>query len=132
MKDKIVDTSSDLFDAETGNYIGMAQFDLTSEAENDLLNFINYNIVPKSIILLNVNMKSPAASYVAPIPFALNKRIAVLRGAARDKDSALYTPFEIRLKYDTVARGYSKNNAYHADSVELSNIQPIAINWIQF
>jgi len=38
--DKIINTNSDIIDADTGNYIGKAYFVLTPDAEKSLLNYL--------------------------------------------------------------------------------------------
>jgi len=131
MVNRILKVNSDVFDANTGNFIGKAQFEMPSDSEHELLDYINYNIVPHSMVLLDVNIYEPSENYAAPEPFQSNQRAAVLYGVARDQDSGAQMPFELHLKYSTVARGNLSENVYHADSIQLSNIKPIAINWVQ-
>ena len=130
MVNRISNVESDVFDARTGSYLGKARFELPPESEQELLDYINYNIIPNSMVLLDVNLYDPADDYSAPEPFQLNQRIAVLHGVARDQDSRVQMPFELRLKYRTISRGNLSQNIYHADSIQLSDITPISINWI--
>jgi hypothetical protein len=45
-----------IYDGETKELIGTAKFDLSSTAESDLLQLVNYNIAPSSLLLLNANL----------------------------------------------------------------------------
>ena len=131
MVDKISCVRSDVFDAQTGSMIGKAHFEMPPDSEQELLDYINYNVVPASMLLLDVNIYDPSKHYTAPEPFQINQRVAVLYGKARDRDSKARIPFEMHLKYNTVARGNLSGDVYHADSIQLSNIEPISINWNQ-
>lgn len=46
MFDKVINTVSDIFDAEIGSYVGEAYFTLTDDAEKSFLNYLNYARVP--------------------------------------------------------------------------------------
>lgn len=131
MFDRIINPSSDIFDADTGAYIGKAHFSFLGNAERALLDYLNYGLIPTSLLLMDVDIDEVQGAYLVTDPYERNHRAAALYAVARDRDSGLYMPFVMRLRYDTVTRGNLSGNVYHADSVELSNIEPVDIIWIR-
>ena len=129
MFDKVINTISEIFDAETGSYIGRAYFTLTDEAEKNFLNYLNYASVPPLLTLYNFDILNAPKNY-APDPYKKGKRIATLFASARDRDSNVYFQLAMRLKFDVLTRGNMSKNEYHADSVEMSNIEPISMNFL--
>ena len=133
MYDKILNPSSDVFDAESGAYIGKANFKFMQKSEGRLLDYLNYEIIPQSpVFLLGLNIYEPSPGYVAPVPLIKNKRVAAIYAVARDQDSGQYIPFVLRLRFETVVRGSLTSSGYMADSVEISNIEPLGIYWVTF
>lgn len=131
MFDRILNPSSEVFDGITGDYIGRAHFSLTSEAEKNMLDYLNYGIVPKSLILFDVDIGETSKNYAVPELFQKNRRVAAFHAAARDEDSGMYLPFVIHVTYDTIVRGNLCKSTCHVDSAEVSSIEPIATNWIR-
>lgn len=131
MFDKIINPSSDVFDPDTGHYIGKAHFSFSGEAEKALLDYLNHGLVPKSLTLQDVDIEAVSGGYTVPVAYEKNRRAAALYAVARDQASGLNLPFILRLKYVTLPRGNLSGNMYHADSVEFSDIEPMDINWIR-
>ena len=132
MYDKLANTSFTIHDGETGNYIGKSHFVLPSDAEMAILNLINYGKVPDVIILTNVTLSNPVAGYTQPSVSDVKKRDSILTAIARDKDSKVWIPIKIRLKFDMMARGNLSKNRYFYDSMELSNLVMVNMEWMQF
>jgi len=131
MVDRILNVNSDIFDSQTGSYLGKAEFKLPPNAEQALLNYINYNVIPQSLMLLDVEIYEPSDSYAALPPFTPRQRTSVMYGVAQDHDSKAKMPFEMHIKYETLTRGNLSSSVYHADSVQLSKLQPVGITWEQ-
>lgn len=129
MFDKLANTSFTIHDGETGNYIGKSHFVLPPDAEMAILNLINYGKVPEVIMLTNVTLSNPVAGYTQPSVSDVKKRDSILTAIARDKDSRMWIPIKIRLKFDMMARGNLSKNGYFYDSMELSNLELIDIKY---
>lgn len=128
MFDKVINTVSDIFDAEIGSYVGEAYFTLTDDAEKSFLNYLNYARVPPQLNLCNFYILDTPKNYVLN-SFTKRKRAATLFASVRDRDSSVFFSLTMHLKFDALIRcDTSKNAAYHADSVEISNIDPIGMN----
>ncbi len=55
MFDKIANLHIDIYEGTTDEYLGSNNFTATLEVEKVFLDLINYHIVPKTIILTDVN-----------------------------------------------------------------------------
>lgn len=132
MYSEVSNASLNIYDGETGNYIGEARFTLSTEAAAKLLDLFNYGKVPDSLLLLDVNLYHPSSSYIPPEPYQLYKRKAILRALFTDASTREQVPYEIRMTYDTRARGNLSGNLYYFDSVELNNINIADIQKVIF
>jgi len=129
---EISNASLNIYNGETGDYIGEAQFTLSSEAAAKLLDLFNYGKVPDSLLLLDVNLYRPSRSYIPPEPYQQYKREAILRALFTDSSTQEQVPYEIRMTYDTRARGSLLGNLYYFDSIELNNINIVDIQRVAF
>jgi hypothetical protein len=66
MFNKIINPSLSVYDGDTNAFIGEARFDLTPEAEEKILQIVNYNKTPSSLFLLNLDFVQPSDNYVPP------------------------------------------------------------------
>lgn len=128
MYDEILDSYFDVFDGETGDYIGHSHFSLPTGSERKLLDLINYNRVPDTLTLLNVTLSRPSGNYIPPELFQKHNRLAILHVDAVESYSGKLVPIEIRMGYDVVARGNLSGNQYYFESLELDNIELISID----
>ncbi|WP_312940014.1 hypothetical protein [Oscillibacter sp.] len=128
MYSKITDSFFDIFDGETGLYMGHSHFTLTDGSEQKLLDFLNYNKVPRSLVLLNVSLSDTAANYITPELFQKQSRTAVMFIDAIDAHSQKLIPIEIEMKYDVLVRGKLSGNPYYFESIELGNIEILDVN----
>lgn len=128
MYTKISNPEITIYDGKTKELIGTAKFDLPPKAESDLLELVNYNIAPSSLLLLNANLYEPAKNYVRPTPYYKYMREGKIKAFFTDSDTKSQTPIEIIIKYN--ARAHSTNpmilNFY--DSVNFENIEVISVN----
>lgn len=132
MYDRITNTNLNVFSAPTNEYIGKFNFVLTSEAESKLLDLLNYNRVPDSLIILNASLYEPPGSYTPPEPFKKYRREGILSAVVGESSSGIQIPMEIRMQYDMRARVNPAGNLYYYDSMELSNIDVVDIKQVQF
>ena len=132
MYDRISNTNLNVFSAPTNEYIGKFYFVLSSEAETKLLNLLNYNKVPDSLIILDATLYSPPSSYTPPEPFEKYRREGILSAVAGESSSGAEIPVEIRLRYDMRARVYPAGNLYYYNSMELSSIEVVDIKQLEF
>ena len=131
MYDRITNTILDVFDAPTREYVGRFMFSLDSGAATKLLNLINYNIIPDSLLILDANLYAPPKRYTPPVPYQKYRREAVLSGDVEGASAGIQIPVEMRLKYDMRGRVKAYGDLYHYDSMELSNIDVVSIKQIQ-
>jgi len=132
MYDRIVNTSLDVFDRDTGNYIGKARFVLPAESEKALLDLINFGKIPKQLVLIDVSLYNPSKSYVLPEAFQVYRRNSILNAALRDTDSGEQMPVEIRLKYDARVKAHPLGPLFYFDAVELFNLAVASIRAVRF
>jgi hypothetical protein len=123
MYTQITDSYFDVYDGETGAYMGNSKFTLPQNSEDKLLDLLNYNKVPDSLVLLNVNLSETTQNYIPPELFRKNKRQATLYLDVIDTNSDQIYPFQIHMRYDVVARGRLSGSRYFFDSLGLDNIQ---------
>lgn len=119
---KITNPVIDIYNGETNQFIGEARFKLSADAEQELLQLVNNNKTPSSLVLMDVDLYQPSESYVPPTPFIAYTRKGILRALFTDFITGELVPIEIRFKYDTRARGNLSGNLYYFNSVEFNNI----------
>jgi len=132
MYDRITNTSLNIFDRDTGNYIGYARFVLPAESENALLNLVNFGKVPTLLILTNVSLFEPSKSYAVPGASQIVHRNSILNAALRDTDSGEQIPVEIRLKYDVRVKTNPLGSVCYFDAAELSNLVVAGVRAVRF
>ncbi len=128
MYSKITDSFLDVFDGETGLYMGHSHFTLTQGSEKKLLDFLNYNKVPDTLVLLNVSLSDTSADYIPPELFQKHSRISVLNIDVVDAYSQRLVPIEIEMSYDVLVRGNLSQTPYYFESVELRSIKFLDVN----
>lgn len=131
MYTKISNPEIVIYDGDTNELIGTAKFDLPPKSENDLLDLVNYNIAPSSLLLLNADLYDPAENYVRPEPYYRHNREGKIKAYFTDSDTKNQIPIEIIVKYK--ARAYSANpkrlNFY--DSVNFDDIEVMSVKKIE-
>jgi len=131
MYTKIIDPSISIFNRNTNEFIGIASFNLTPESEKDLLRLVNYNITPKSLLLLNLNFYQQSTYFHPPnLDQPVNHK-GILKAIFLN-DSGERIPIEIRLRYDAIARGNLLGIRNFFDSVEYYNIAVDSIEEISY
>ncbi|MPM59615.1 hypothetical protein SDC9_106460 [bioreactor metagenome] len=129
MYNLVTNLNIEIHDANTGNFLGYATFDLPQAEEKKLLNLINYGETPQTLTLLNTNITKTAKDYVPPELIKKYSRTGILRASFRDKDSGILMPIEIHLAFDVRGKGRQYANLYHFDSAEYSNIKVDAVKY---
>ena len=129
MYSKITDSFLDVFDGETGLYMGHSHFTLTEGSEKKLLDFLNYNKVPNTLVLLNVSLSDTSSDYIPPELFQKHNRNSVLFIDVVEAHSQRLVPIEIEMSYDVLVRGNLSDTPYFFESVELENIKILDVNY---
>jgi len=132
MYDQIANASASLFDGDTENFLGKAQFSLSDDSQKKLLDLLNYGKIPEKLVVSDVSLYDPAKGYVPPELYEAYRRSSVLNAVARDKYSGEQVPVEIRLKYDSSVRSHSSKNPYYIDCVGAENIEVVDVREIYF
>lgn len=125
---KITNPQISIYDAQTGIPVSETRFNLSSDAEKALLDLVNYNKVPPTLLLLDVKFQ-PLELYIPPSLHGPVKRIGIIRGLFTDAGSGEMKPVEIRIRYDARARGNLLGDNYFFDSVEYSNIELESVSY---
>lgn len=123
MYDMITNLVNEVYDGNTGKFLGYATFQLPASEEKKILQLVNYGKCPDSLTLLNLDIINTAEDYVPPEITKKFSRVGVLRALFRDEDSGVFIPVEIHFTFDVRGRGQQSGNLYHFDSVEYSNIK---------
>lgn len=116
-----------LYDEE-GNLTGVATFQLTSESEEALLNFVNNGTKLSSLTLLDVDLYG-TKYYEPPAPFASYDREGTLYTLLLDSLTGRYTPVAIKFKFKLRTRGNLTGSIYHFDSADYNDIQIESVNF---
>ncbi len=117
---QLINPSVDVYNIETGVFWGEARFTPTQEAEQALLDWINYGIKPKSLLMLESNFE-PSEQYSPIIPNQTYRQNGIFRALVKDGSSGRWFPIEARITYDWRTR--SVEPGLHFNSVEFDNIQ---------
>ncbi|MGE4213693.1 MAG: hypothetical protein AB7E42_02825 [Anaerotignaceae bacterium] len=128
---RIIDPNISIFNGDTNEFIGSARFNLTPESEKDLLQLVNYNITPKSLLLLNLIFYQQSTYFDPPTLDQPTNRKGILRAILLN-DSGEQVPIEIRLRYDAIARGNLTGIRTFFESAEYNNIAVDSIERISY
>ena len=120
MYTQIINPSIAVYDPETDKFLGDGRFKLTPSAEQALLDWMNYGISPKSLIMVASSFE-PSEDYMPVTPNEPYHQKGVFRALMKDEDTGKWVPVEARLTYDWRARTPQPGN--FASSIELSNIK---------
>lgn len=120
MYTKITNPSVDVYDGKTNQFLGEARFELTSEAEQELLNWINNRVPFRSLIMLNSDFQ-PSENYVPIVPNKTYHQKGIFRALLTEGDTGKKIPVEIRGTYDWRARSVEPGT--FLSSVEYSNVK---------
>ena len=117
---QIINPSVDAYDFDTGKFIGEARFVPTEEAEKSLLDWINYGIPPKSLVMLESNFE-PSENYVPIISNKTYHQRGIFRALIKERDSGQWIPIESHITYDWRSRSREPGN--FISSVEFYNVK---------
>lgn len=128
MYDMVTNPVNEVYDGETGKFLGYVTFGTPQPEEEKLLGLINYGNIPESLILLNAEIIPMTEDYIPPELIKKFSRRGILRALCRDENSGAFIPVEIQLMFDIRGRGRQGKNLYQFDSVEYSNIKVERVN----
>lgn len=128
MYNMVTNLTNEVFDGNTGKFLGYATFELPKTEEDKMLNLVNFGETPKNLTLLNAEIKKTAVDYVPPQIIKKYPRMGILRASFRDQNSGSFIPVEIHLTFDVRGKGRQYADLYHFDSVEYSNIKIVGIS----
>ena len=121
MYTKIIDPYISIYNGYTNEFIASGRFNLLPETENDLLRLVNYNITPKSLLLMNLYFYQQSTSFDPPTLDQWANRKGIIRAIFVNSLGEL-VPIEIRIRYDAIARGNLSGNKTFFESVQYDNI----------
>lgn len=130
MYDRITNTTLDVFATPTREYVGRARFSLSSEDELKLLNLLNYNVIPDSLLLLDVVPYETLINYVSPILFKNYRSEVVISANVKSSGADFESLVEIRLNCDIRGRQSAHGAMHEYNSMELSNIELLDIKQV--
>lgn len=131
MYDRITNTTLDVFATPTREYVGRAKFSLSSEDELKLLNLLNYNEIPDSLLLLDVIPYALPINYVVPTLFLNYPSEVIISANAKISGTNFQPLIKIRLNCDIRGRASAYGPLYKYDSMELSNIKLLDIQQVR-
>lgn len=116
---QLINPSVDAYDFETGKFIGEARFTPTEAAERALLDWINYGVAPRSLVMLNSDFQ-PSENYVPIVPNETYHQKGIFRALLKEGDSGEWVPIEAHITYDWRSRSPEPGN--FISSVEFDNL----------
>ena len=131
MFNQISSPTIDIFNGINDQFIGEASFTLTEQAEKALLNLVNYNVMPQTLTLLNVDFYQPSENFTPPNINEPIQRAGIIRAIFRDTANGFQVPYEIRMRYLTRARDPGIN-PYFFSSVEDTNIKVDSVQRVSY
>lgn len=129
MYNSVTNLTNEVYDRNSGEFLGYATFELPQTEEEKLLKLVNYGETPQRLTLLNATIRDTAEDYVPPGLIKKYPRAGILRASFRDKDSGELMPIEIHLTFDVRGNGRQYANLYHFASAEYSNIKVDAVRY---
>jgi hypothetical protein len=129
MYTKIIDPSIVIYNGYTNEFIGSAKFNLTPESQDALLRLVNYNSIPASLLLMNLNFYQQSTYFDPPVLDQTVPRKGILRVIVVN-DAGEQIPMEIRLRYDARARSNVSGSLTFFESAEYNNIEVDSIEEI--
>lgn len=129
MYTQIINPSVAAYDVQTGEFLGDARFKLTLSAEQALLDWANYGITPKSLVMVQSSFE-PSEHYTPITPNKTYHQKGPFRALMKDEDTGRWVPVESYITYDWRSRSPEAGN--FISSVEFSNIKaerPIGLRW---
>lgn len=127
MYNQVINPSIDIYNADTGEFLGTSTFDLSSYEEKKLLNYLNRGESFSDLLLLNARLYNAPKDYVPPTIDRGLRRVGVLHALFRD-DTGVDVPIEIRMKFLSQARGVFPGDPYFLSSVLYSDIIVESVN----
>ena len=121
MYTQIINPSIDIYNADTGEFLGTSTFDLSPSEGKKLLNYLNRGELFSDLLLLNARLYNAPKDYVPPTIDRGLMRVGVLHALFRD-DSGVDIPIEIRMKFLSQARGIFPGDPYFLSSILYSDI----------
>lgn len=122
MFDRAAQPYIEIYDSITDEYLGRAVFRITRETENVILNYVHNEKHPKRIILQDVYFYPASPDFTAPLPFQKHSYKVFFNVMIRDKYFQLWTPVEIRSRFNIMERTRPAKGQYYFPSVEFSDI----------
>ncbi len=117
---QLINPSVDAYNIETGVFLGEARFLPTQESETALLDWINYGVKPKSLLMLESNFE-PSEQYTPITPNQTYHQKGIFRALVKEGTSGRWFPIEARITYDWRTR--SAGPGLYFNSVEFDNIE---------
>lgn len=110
----------DAYDVQTGKFIGEARFRPTKEAEKSILDWINYGIQPKSLIMLDSDFQ-PAEQCQPITPHKIYHQKGIFKALLKEKGTNEWVPIKVYVTYDWRSRTTEQGNFIR--SVEFENVK---------
>lgn len=128
---QITNLTITIFSGDGGRFFGEGDFELTDESYKAILQLVNYNQIPQTLTLINVDFYQPSAYFVPPSIDQPIRHSAIIRGIFLDTANGFQVPIEIRMRYDARARS-SGANPYFFASMELTNIMVDSVREVTY
>lgn len=119
---KITNQKIEIYNADTGQYLGTSTFDLPPEEEKKLLNLVNYGVNPSSLLILNARLYDAPEDYIPPSITEAKRRKGILTADFIEEGTQNKIPIEIQMNFDSRARGLLPGSPYYLNSVQYSDI----------
>ena len=120
MYTQIKNTSVAAYDIETDKFLGVAHFTLTMSVEQALLDWMNYGIVPRTLVMVESSFQ-PSENYVPIVPNETYRQRGIVKASVKDDNTGKWEPVTAHITYNWRTRSREPGNVF--SSIEFSNIR---------
>lgn len=122
-----------IFDAATNESLSTVKFELPVSTEQILLQLVNFNKIPSSLFITNVDIIPNDKNYLSEIAKKNVTRRGILRALYTDYHANTTDAIDIQFLHDVRAYEQSRKNTNHFESVNDNNIviesvKPVQLN----
>lgn len=128
---KIVNPTLEVYNVNSGQYLGTATFELPPQEEKKILNLLNYGIQPSTVLVVNADLYFSPKDFVPPSIYETLNLKGLFKADFEELYSKKNIPFEIIATFDFQARSVIPKDQYYFVSGQFSNINIESISRLE-
>lgn len=128
---KIINPTLDIYNLNTGQFLGTATFILPPQEEKKILNLLNYGIQPSTVIVVNADLYFSPEDFAPPSIYETLYLTGLFKADFEEEYSKKNIPIEIIATFDFQARSVIPKDQYYFVSGQFSNINIESISRLE-